>query len=91
MLFSRFIVFYVVAREIAFAIPQVKGDKNIYTFLHGRNKDLLDYSDFLNNHTQEDGWQGFDRVESIFAVNKFSAPPTVYSHTPGEEKITTLT
>ena len=43
---------------------------------------------------KNDDFTGFDRIESVYALNKFSVPITTYAHTPeesGEERITALT
>ena len=53
---------------------------------------MLDYSQFVQNQMRkDDDFAGFDRVESVYAFNKFSTPITTYAHTHEEEKITALT
>ena len=76
-------------KEIKQVVPQYITDKDIYTYLHGRNQNVLDYSSFIANKTNDFG--GFDQIESVYALNKFSTPITTYAHTNEGEKVTVLT
>lgn len=62
-----------------------RGDKEMYTLLHGRSNLLLDYSD----HPDIEKYQIPDKVESVFTNCKYDSPVSSWLHTPGE-KITAL-
>jgi hypothetical protein len=92
MVFMRIFITFYMFKECMQVVPQFRVDKDVYTYLHGRNLNVLDYSDFIENvKDPNDDFSGMDRIESVYALNKFSTPITTYAHTPDEEKITALT
>ena len=92
IIFMRVFIFVYLFKECLQLVPQFRVDKDIYTYLHGRNLNVLNYNEFIETQMDPaDNFTGFDRIESVYALNKFSTPITAYAHTPDEEKITALT
>ena len=65
-----------------------RGDKEMYTLMHGRSDLLLDYS----NYPDLDQYEKMDRIESVFTNCKYDSPVSTWLHTQGaaSDKITVL-
>jgi hypothetical protein len=65
-----------------------RGDKEMYTLMHGRSEFLLDYSEYQDLEKYEK----IDKIESVFTNCKYDSPVSSWLHTPGAaiDKITAL-
>ena len=62
-----------------------KGDKEIYTLLHGRSSLLTNYDQFLlenSDHPDLDAnFSGLSDIQSIFIKSKYDSPVHTWAHT----------
>jgi hypothetical protein len=84
-----FYCFFELSEHVKHQLNVCTGDREIYTLMHGRSNVLLDYSDYIAEHPEDD-WKGFDRIESLHVARKYETPVTAWAHVPDEEKITAL-
>ena len=83
--------FFELSEHVKGQLSMNSGDREIYNLMHGRSNVLLDYSDYIQKHP-EDNWQGFDRIQSVYISNKYETPVTTWAHTNeyGDNRITAL-
>jgi hypothetical protein len=80
-------IIYIIKEQLCF-IPQSTSDKLLYTIFHDRSTLALDLSEYKGDYE----FEKFQRVESVYVINKFGAPISTWAHShSSEDQITVLT